>query len=129
MDQGEGVEGAERKEDPLDFALWKAQKAGEDSAWDAPWGRGRPGWHIECSAMAEGLLGVGFDIHGGGLDLLFPHHENEAAQTRCARGAELARYWMHNGMLEVRRRREDVEVGRQHRAAARGARRATAATR
>ena len=66
MDQGEGVEGADRKEDPLDFALWKAQKAGEDTAWDAPWGRGRPGWHIECSAMAEELLGVGFDIHGGG---------------------------------------------------------------
>ncbi len=99
MDQGEGVEGAERKEDPLDFALWKAQKPGEDSAWDAPWGRGRPGWHIECSAMAEHHLGVGFDIHGGGLDLLFPHHENEAAQTRCARGAELADIWMHNGML------------------------------
>jgi cysteinyl-tRNA synthetase len=97
MDQGE--EGGELKEDPLDFALWKAHKAGEDSAWDAPWGRGRPGWHIECSAMAEGLLGVGFDIHGGGLDLLFPHHENEAAQTRCARGHELARSWMHNGML------------------------------
>jgi cysteinyl-tRNA synthetase len=101
MDQGEGVEGAELKEDPLDFALWKAHKAGEDSAWDAPWGRGRPGWHIECSAMAEELLGVGFDIHGGGLDLLFPHHENEAAQTRCARGGELARHWMHNGILEA----------------------------
>jgi cysteinyl-tRNA synthetase len=93
------VEGAELKQDPLDFALWKAHKTGEDSAWDAPWGRGRPGWHIECSAMAETLLGVGFDIHGGGLDLLFPHHENEAAQTRCARGGELARHWMHNGML------------------------------
>ena len=99
IDQGEDVEGAERKEDPLDFALWKARKPDEDSAWAAPWGRGRPGWHIECSAMSEGLLGVGFDIHGGGLDLLFPHHENEAAQTRCARGAELARIWMHNGML------------------------------
>ena len=101
MDQGEDADDdtAELKQDALDFALWKAQKAGEDSAWDAPWGRGRPGWHIECSAMAEGLLGVGFDIHGGGLDLLFPHHENEAAQTRCARGAELARRWMHNGML------------------------------
>ena len=99
MDQGEDNDGADLKEDPLDFALWKAHKAGEDSAWDAPWGRGRPGWHIECSAMAEGLLGVGFDIHGGGLDLLFPHHENEAAQTRCARGHELARHWMHNGML------------------------------
>ncbi len=99
MDQGEDAEGEERKEDPLDFALWKAHKSGEDSSWPAPWGRGRPGWHIECSAMAEGLLGVSFDIHGGGLDLLFPHHENEAAQTRCARGGELARFWMHNGML------------------------------
>src|SRR3954452_3308787 len=101
MDQGEGVEGSQRKEDPLDFALWKAQKDGEDTAWDAPWGRGRPGWHIECSAMAEDLLGVGFEIHGGGNDLAFPHHENEAAQTRCARDAELARIWMHNGMLQL----------------------------
>jgi cysteinyl-tRNA synthetase len=101
MDQGEGVEGSDRKRDPLDFALWKAQKEGEDTAWDAPWGRGRPGWHIECSAMAEGLLGVGFDIHGGGNDLVFPHHENEAAQTRMARDAELARIWMHNGMLQL----------------------------
>ena len=100
MDQGEGVEGADRKEDPLDFALWKAQKEGEDTAWDAPWGRGRPGWHIECSAMAEELLGVGFEIHGGGNDLTFPHHENEAAQTRAGRGAELAQIWMHNGMLQ-----------------------------
>jgi len=101
MEQGEGVEGAERKEDPLDFALWKAQKEGEDTSWDAPWGRGRPGWHIECSAMAEDLLGVGFEIHGGGSDLIFPHHENEAAQTRTARGAELTRIWMHNGMLQL----------------------------
>jgi cysteinyl-tRNA synthetase len=101
MDQGEGLEGSDRKEDPLDFALWKAQKPGEDTAWDAPWGRGRPGWHIECSAMAEELLGVGFDIHGGGVDLTFPHHENEAAQTRRGRGAELARIWMHNGMLQL----------------------------
>ena len=101
MDQGEGLEGAALKEDPLDFALWKAHKAGEDSAWDAPWGRGRPGWHVECSAMAENVLGDGFDIHGGGLDLLFPQHENEAAQTRCARGTELARFWVHNGMLEL----------------------------
>ena len=101
MDQGEGIEGASRKEDPLDFALWKAEKPAEDTAWDAPWGRGRPGWHIECSAMAEELLGVGFDVHGGGIDLAFPHHENEAAQTRCGRGAELARIWMHNGMLQM----------------------------
>ncbi len=101
MDQGEGVEGAERKRDPADFALWKAQKPGEDTAWDAPWGRGRPGWHIECSAMAEALLGVGFEIHGGGADLIFPHHENEAAQTAAAHGAELARLWVHNGMIRL----------------------------
>jgi cysteinyl-tRNA synthetase len=101
MDQGEGVEGASLKEDPLDFALWKAWKEGEDTSWDAPWGRGRPGWHIECSAMAEALLGVEFDIHGGGIDLVFPHHENEVAQTQAARGKPLARIWMHNGMLEL----------------------------
>jgi cysteinyl-tRNA synthetase len=103
MDQGEGDDALiSRKEDPLDFALWKAHKEGEDTAWDAPWGRGRPGWHIECSAMAERILGVGFEVHGGGSDLVFPHHENEAAQTRLGRGAELARIWMHNGMLEMR---------------------------
>jgi cysteinyl-tRNA synthetase len=101
MDQGEGLEGADRKEDPLDFALWKATKEGEDTAWDSPWGRGRPGWHIECSAMAESLLGLEFDIHGGGIDLVFPHHENEVAQTKAGRGRELARMWMHNGMLEA----------------------------
>jgi cysteinyl-tRNA synthetase len=101
MDQGEGLEGSDRKEDPLDFALWKGEKPDEDTAWDAPWGRGRPGWHIECSAMAEEILGVGFEIHGGGNDLTFPHHENEAAQTRRARGAELSRIWMHNGMLQM----------------------------
>jgi cysteinyl-tRNA synthetase len=100
MDQGEDKEGSDRKEDPLDFALWKGRKEGEDTWWDAPWGQGRPGWHIECSAMAEDALGVGFDIHGGGSDLLFPHHENEAAQTRAARGEELARIWMHNGMIQ-----------------------------
>jgi cysteinyl-tRNA synthetase len=101
MDQGEGVEGSERKEDPLDFALWKGRKEGEDTWWEAPWGQGRPGWHIECSAMAESLLGVGFDVHGGGSDLVFPHHENEASQTRCARGHELAAIWMHNGMIQL----------------------------
>jgi cysteinyl-tRNA synthetase len=101
MDQGEGIEGSERKQDPLDFALWKAHKAQEDISWESPWGRGRPGWHIECSAMAESLLGVGFDVHGGGSDLVFPHHENEASQTRAARGAELARIWMHNGMIQL----------------------------
>src|SRR4051794_34645686 len=102
MDQGEGVEGVDRKRDPLDFALWKAKKDGEDTSWPAPWGEGRPGWHIECSAMAEELLGLEFAVHGGGSDLVFPHHENEAAQTRLGRGRELARIWMHNGMLETR---------------------------
>jgi len=100
MDQGEGVEGADLKRDPLDFALWKAHKQGEDTKWPSPWGEGRPGWHIECSAMAEKLLGVPVDIHGGGSDLVFPHHENEAAQTRAARGQELASIWMHNGMIQ-----------------------------
>ena len=101
MDQGEGVEGIDLKQDPLDFALWKAHKQGEDTYWPSPWGDGRPGWHIECSAMAEKLLGVPVDIHGGGSDLLFPHHENEAAQTRAARGEALARIWMHNGMIQT----------------------------
>jgi len=100
MDQGEGIEGEELKRDPLDFALWKAHKEGEDTQWPAPWGAGRPGWHIECSAMAEEGLPEGVDIHGGGSDLVFPHHENEAAQTRTARGHELARIWMHNGMIQ-----------------------------
>jgi cysteinyl-tRNA synthetase len=86
------------KEDPLDFALWKANKPGEDTWWDSPWGRGRPGWHIECSVMAEELLGPVFEIHGGGLDLVFPHHENELAQSR-ALGHEFARIWTHNGLL------------------------------
>ena len=111
LDQGEGVEGADRKQDPLDFALWKARKPDEDAWWPSPWGEGRPGWHIECSAMAEQALGVGFDIHGGGSDLLFPHHENEAAQTRCARGEELARIWMHNGMIQLTGEKMAKSVG------------------
>ena len=111
MDQGEGVEGAGRKRDPADFALWKAQKPGEDTAWEAAWGRGRPGWHIECSAMAEALLGVGFEIHGGGADLIFPHHENEAAQTAAAHGAELARLWVHNGMIRLDDTKMSKSVG------------------
>jgi cysteinyl-tRNA synthetase len=111
MDQGEGVEGADRKRDPADFALWKAQKEGEDTAWDAPWGRGRPGWHIECSAMAEELLGVGFEIHGGGSDLIFPHHENEAAQTRAAHGAALAKLWVHNGMIRLDQAKMSKSIG------------------
>src|SRR5271168_2134550 len=111
MEQGEEAQSAERKEDPLDFALWKAHKPGEDTVWESPWGAGRPGWHIECSAMAEGLLGVGFDIHGGGSDLLFPHHENEAAQTRSARGEELAKLWMHNGMIQFTGEKMAKSVG------------------
>jgi len=111
MDQGEGLEGADRKADPLDFALWKATKEGEDTAWDSPWGEGRPGWHIECSAMAEQLLGLEFDIHGGGIDLVFPHHENEAAQTLAGRGKPLARLWMHNGMLQLSETKMSKSLG------------------
>jgi cysteinyl-tRNA synthetase len=111
MDQGEGGEGLDRKRDPLDFALWKAHKEGEDTSWEAPWGRGRPGWHIECSAMAEQTLGLGFEIHGGGSDLLFPHHENEAAQTFAARGEPLTRLWVHNGMVRLDRDKMSKSVG------------------
>jgi cysteinyl-tRNA synthetase len=114
MDQGEdATDGAlaARKDDPLDFALWKARKEGEDTSWPAPWGEGRPGWHIECSAMAEQYLGVGFDIHGGGSDLIFPHHENEAAQTRAARGEELSRLWVHNGMIQFTGEKMAKSVG------------------
>jgi cysteinyl-tRNA synthetase len=99
-DQVEEQEPNPLKEDGRDFALWKANKPGEDTWWDSPWGRGRPGWHIECSVMAEMYLGSRFEIHGGGLDLVFPHHENELAQSRGA-GREFARIWMHNGMLEI----------------------------
>jgi cysteinyl-tRNA synthetase len=99
------------KESPHDFALWKAHKAGEDTAWDAPWGRGRPGWHIECSAMAEELLGLDFEIHGGGSDLVFPHHENEIAQTEAGRGEPLARLWMHNGMVRFADEKMSKSVG------------------
>jgi cysteinyl-tRNA synthetase len=101
MQQGEGDDAAELKESPQDFALWKARKEGEDTWWESPWGDGRPGWHIECSAMAEAVLGVPFEVHGGGSDLVFPHHENEIAQTEAARGRPLARVWMHNGMVQM----------------------------
>ncbi len=97
-DQVEEQEPNPLKEDPRDFALWKANKPGEDTWWDSPWGRGRPGWHIECSAMAEDAFGHAFEIHGGGLDLVFPHHENELAQSN-ALGHDFARIWTHNGML------------------------------
>ncbi|MEM6985504.1 MAG: cysteine--tRNA ligase, partial [Pseudomonadota bacterium] len=95
---GERIAIDEHKRDPLDFVLWKAAKPGEPS-WDSPWGGGRPGWHIECSAMARHTLGPQFDIHGGGSDLIFPHHENEIAQSEAANGCTLANYWVHNGMI------------------------------
>ncbi len=98
--QGEGGETSARKQNPGDFALWKSAKEGEPS-WDSPWGKGRPGWHIECSAMSRRILGKTFDIHGGGLDLLFPHHENELAQSRCCHDAQMVRYWMHNGLMRA----------------------------
>ena len=98
--QGEGGDMAERKRSPADFALWKSAKAGEP-AWDSPWGKGRPGWHIECSAMSHRILGETFDIHGGGLDLIFPHHENEIAQSESAHGKPQAKYWLHNGLMQA----------------------------
>ncbi len=106
----EEQEPSELKEDPRDFALWKGNKEGEDTWWESPWGRGRPGWHIECSAMAEKLLGPVFEIHGGGLDLVFPHHENEIAQSRGA-GREFAKLWMHNGMLRLAGEKMSKSVG------------------
>jgi cysteinyl-tRNA synthetase len=111
MDQGEEAGTASLKEDPLDFALWKAHKPDEDTSWPSPWGKGRPGWHIECSAMGEKLLGADFDIHSGGIDLVFPHHENEIAQTEAARGVPLARLWMHNGMIRVADEKMSKSVG------------------
>ena len=109
-DQVEEQEPNARKEDARDFALWKANKPNEDTSWDSPWGRGRPGWHIECSAMAEKLLGPSFEIHGGGLDLVFPHHENELAQS-SALGHGFAKIWMHNGMLRFTGEKMSKSVG------------------
>jgi cysteinyl-tRNA synthetase len=107
---GARVEIGENKEDPLDFALWKASKPGEP-AWDSPWGPGRPGWHIECSAMATKYLGDTLDFHGGGEDLIFPHHENELAQSECATGHEFVRHWMHNGLLNLRGQKMSKSTG------------------
>jgi cysteinyl-tRNA synthetase len=109
-DQVEEQEPNPLKEDPRDFALWKAQKPVEDAGWPSPWGPGRPGWHIECSAMAEKYLGPEFEIHGGGLDLRFPHHENELAQSRGA-GRPFAHVWLHNGMLEVAEEKMSKSIG------------------
>ena len=100
LELGSRIDVDERKQDPMDFAVWKAQKPGEP-AWDSPWGMGRPGWHIECSAMANKYLGETIDIHSGGQDLVFPHHENEIAQSEAANGKPFARYWMHNGFINV----------------------------
>ncbi len=106
--EGKGLEG--RKRDPLDFALWKAAKPGEPS-WESPWGQGRPGWHVECSAMSRAYLGLPFDIHGGGADLVFPHHENERAQSEAACGCRFANYWMHSGMLRINSEKMSKSLG------------------
>ncbi len=110
MQAGARVSVSEKKHHPLDFALWKAEKPGEPS-WESPWGRGRPGWHIECSAMAMHYLGETIDIHGGGLDLIFPHHENEIAQSEAATGKPFVRYWLHNGMVTVGREKMSKSLG------------------
>ena len=110
MQAGARVEVDERKRHPMDFALWKGAKPGEP-AWDSPWGPGRPGWHIECSAMAMKHLGETFDIHGGGADLIFPHHENEIAQSCGATGKEFARYWLHNGFVQINQEKISKSLG------------------
>lgn len=110
LENGARVDPTEEKHDPLDFALWKGAKPGEPS-WDSPWGKGRPGWHIECSAMSMSLLGETFDIHGGGQDLIFPHHENEIAQSEAATGKPFARYWMHNGYINVDNQKMSKSLG------------------
>jgi len=111
MRAGERVEVDERKANPMDFALWKASKPGEP-AWDSPWGKGRPGWHIECSAMSLHYLGMGFDIHGGGQDLIFPHHENEIAQSEAFAGTEpFVRYWLHNGFVNIQEEKMSKSLG------------------
>lgn len=101
LESGARIEVGEKKEDPLDFALWKAQKSPDEIAWDSPWGKGRPGWHIECSVMSTRYLGETIDIHAGGEDLTFPHHENEIAQTEAETGKKFANYWMHNGYITI----------------------------
>ncbi len=110
LEAGARVEVDERKRSPLDFALWKSSKPGEPT-WESPWGPGRPGWHIECSAMSTKYLGQPFDIHGGGRDLIFPHHENEIAQSEGASGQPLARYWLHNGFLNINQEKMSKSLG------------------
>jgi cysteinyl-tRNA synthetase len=110
MQAGARVDVDERKRSPMDFALWKSSKPGEPS-WESPWGPGRPGWHIECSAMSMRYLGETFDIHGGGMDLIFPHHENEIAQSSGATGKEFARYWIHNGFVQINQEKMSKSLG------------------
>jgi len=110
MQAGARIEVDEKKENPLDFALWKSSKPGEPF-WDSPWGKGRPGWHIECSVMSQKYLGETFDIHGGGKDLIFPHHENEIAQSEAATGKPFARYWIHNGFVNINREKMSKSLG------------------
>ncbi len=110
LESGARVEVDESKQDPLDFALWKAAKPGEPT-WDSPWGPGRPGWHIECSAMSTKYLGQPIDIHGGGRDLIFPHHENEIAQAECAFGKQFVRYWLHNGFININTEKMSKSLG------------------
>lgn len=110
MQAGARVDVDSRKQDPMDFALWKSAKPGEP-AWDSPWGKGRPGWHIECSAMSCKYLGEQFDIHGGGQDLIFPHHENEIAQTECVTGKPMANYWLHNGFITINSEKMSKSLG------------------
>lgn len=110
LESGARIDPGEKKRDPLDFALWKAQKPGEP-AWESPWGMGRPGWHIECSAMSMNILGETFDIHSGGQDLIFPHHENEIAQSEAATGKPFAKYWMHNGYININNEKMSKSLG------------------
>ena len=110
LESGSRVDVDHSKRDPLDFVLWKMAKQGEP-AWPSPWGMGRPGWHIECSAMSCSHLGETFDIHGGGMDLKFPHHENEIAQARAANGGGFARYWLHNGFVNINEEKMSKSLG------------------
>lgn len=110
LESGARININEQKEDPMDFALWKKQKP-EEPAWESPWGMGRPGWHIECSAMANRYLGKTIDIHSGGQDLIFPHHENEIAQSECANGVQFANYWLHNGYINVDNQKMSKSLG------------------
>ncbi|WP_319778030.1 cysteine--tRNA ligase [Maridesulfovibrio sp.] len=110
LQSGARIQPGEEKKDPLDFALWKAAKPGEPS-WESPWGQGRPGWHLECSAMSEKYFKLPFDIHGGGQDLSFPHHENEIAQSEAATGKEMARFWVHNGFVQINSEKMSKSLG------------------